>query len=259
MHLLDGIYDEAAARNLHLIFARMSDDQLTSDRFTPKILRELMADGLLINYNANIPPGMIERIKRQGMPAVWINTRQPNDCVFPDDLLGGQRAAEHLLALGHRRIAFANWNGWGHYSADDRWEGVQTALRAAGLEPFLSSSAARFNLNEIETALDALDQIRAQGVTAVVTYASETARLLLDAALLRGMAIPKDLSIVNFTDKTDFMLGLRLDAMYLPEYAIGCAAVQTLLQKIADGTYKAAPQAIPYEIQIGQTAIVHVP
>lgn len=253
--LLDGIYDEAASRNMHLIFARMSDEQLTSDRFTPKILRELMADGLLINYNAHIPPGMIARIEQQAMPAVWINTKQPTDCVFPDDLRAGQRAAEHLLALGHRRIGFVNWNSWAHYSAQDRWQGVQNAVQAAGLELMTYSLDERLELRDLPVATAALKQIRAQGVTAVITYARESARLLFDAAALTGVAIPRDLSVVNFTDIDDFMLGLQLDAMLLPEYEMGRAAVTTLMQKIGDRACKTPPQPFAYDLKPGQTAI----
>src|SRR6185295_16580276 len=106
--LLRGIHDGVAEHDYHMSLTVLPDDKLTSQGFVPKILRQWMADGLLINYHVDVPQRMIELIHEHGIPSVWINTKQKSDCAFPDDLGASREATEKLLALGHRRIFYAD-------------------------------------------------------------------------------------------------------------------------------------------------------
>jgi len=53
--LLRGIDEELARHNMHLTIARLPDEKLTREGYVPKILREWLSDGLLINYTSDIP------------------------------------------------------------------------------------------------------------------------------------------------------------------------------------------------------------
>jgi DNA-binding LacI/PurR family transcriptional regulator len=53
-------------------------------------------------------------------------------CVVFDDRRAGQLVAEHLLKLGHRRIAYINYLPMDSPQVE-RWEGFATELRAAGV------------------------------------------------------------------------------------------------------------------------------
>ena len=63
-------------------------------------------DGLLV---VSLPPtaAQLERLRAAGIPVVLVD-RQAEDApsVFTDDVAGGRLATEHLLELGHERIAF---------------------------------------------------------------------------------------------------------------------------------------------------------
>src|SRR4051794_20332710 len=61
--LLDGIDDELATRGMHLTVSRLTDEELSSDDILPKVLREYLADGMIVNYTHEIPPGMLELIR----------------------------------------------------------------------------------------------------------------------------------------------------------------------------------------------------
>src|SRR5215470_8292138 len=71
--LLDGLDDALAQHDMHLTVSRLTDEELTSDGFVPKVLRESMADGMIVNYTHDIPQAMLDLIHAHHAPAVWLN------------------------------------------------------------------------------------------------------------------------------------------------------------------------------------------
>jgi DNA-binding LacI/PurR family transcriptional regulator len=61
----------------------------------------------------------------------WAEGEPPHDWVDVDGALGTALAVEHLLATGHRRIAFLGWPGQSP-TGEDRRAGWLRAVRAAG-------------------------------------------------------------------------------------------------------------------------------
>ncbi len=100
-------------------------------------LFSLQADGVVIS--APVPddlPGLLRRFRQ---PMVVINHRcdQAIDQLHPDDQAGGRKATEHLLSLGHRRVAFFSGRHPGHPSELDRLTGYEAAMNAAGLSTWV--------------------------------------------------------------------------------------------------------------------------
>jgi DNA-binding LacI/PurR family transcriptional regulator len=256
--LLDGIDGELAKHNMHLVHAPLPDEQLTSDGFVPKILSQWMADGLLINYNAAIPARMIEVIEGHNIPSVWMNSKQKHDCVYPDDFGGGVLATEHLLALGHTRIAFVDYSHGQevppkHYSAVDRPGGYAQAMKAAGLEPRLICASGW--LTPRERIAFTLDWLRADDrPTAVITYSSFEALPIYHAATaVLGMRLPQALSLATFADFPVDDLGVSIATVVIPRAELGRTAVRMLLQKIEAPARDLAPLALPLSFQPGET------
>src|SRR3982751_6196015 len=102
--LLDGIHDGLAASDLHLTVAKVPDEKLNSEDYVPKILRTLMSDGLLVNYTHHLPEHLVEIVEQRQLPAVWINSKQPHDAIYPNNRRGAMLATERLLNLGHKKI-----------------------------------------------------------------------------------------------------------------------------------------------------------
>lgn len=136
MPLWEGVLGELAAHDLHLIVQQMPDLLLCDESFVPKMLREWMCDGLLIDYTHAIPPRLLQIIHETHTPAVWLNARLPQDCIHPDDRGAGEEAGRRLLDLGHARVAYASHLDAHppqdvHFSVADRREGLRSTLAAA--------------------------------------------------------------------------------------------------------------------------------
>ena len=247
----EGILDALEAAGMHLILSRFADATLTDKEQMPRILNELRADGLLINYNTNLPEHLAERIAQNNIPAVWMNSRQEFDCVYPDDFGAAHRATQHLLSLGHRKIAFATHTGTTHYSYADRIGGYAQAMHDAGLAPQIIEMWHELcGIPERDTVISWLN---GDAPTAFLTYTMDTAAALFAAALALGLRVPTDLSLLTFHANPVSLLGPAIATMLLPERDIGRKAVETLLAKINGPEQTFAPITVPLAFTEGET------
>ncbi len=251
--LLDSIHDALARRDMHLMVAKLPDEKLTSEGFVPKVLREWMSDGLLINYNRDIPRRMIELIEEHRIPAVWINCKRDADCVHPDDFGGGKAAAEHLLRLGHRRIAYAEFSTdpqARHYSEVDRREGYAEAMRAAGLPPrLLRPEPLSHGPDRVQLARRWL--AGGDRPSAVVAYAF--AEAVHHAATAAGLRVPHDLSVIGFAQRPDYAICATPSAVVIPAGQLGEAAVEMLADKMARPPEPLPPRVLAVRLVAGET------
>ncbi len=249
--LLDGIDEALAETDLHLTLARLPDEKLTDNAVMPKLLRQLASDGLLINYNAHIPQRMIDLIARFDLPGVWINSKQPHDCIYPDDEKAGFDATQLLLQAGHTRIAFVDYT-YGktpvrrHYSNTDRRAGYARAMLDAGLTPRLICGDDHLPLEQ------RIDFTRAwlgrdDRPSAVVCYTHHESAPILTTADRMGLSIPRDLSIVTVHDEVVRHYDIPVPTLVLPEREIGRRAVEMLRRRIEESSVMPAV-AVPCTI-----------
>jgi LacI family transcriptional regulator len=248
--LVQGLHDALARRGHHLIVSILDDVVLTDPDRVPRLLQERLADGLLMNYNEHIPAALAELIRRHRLPCVWLNVKQPEDAVYPDDRAATRTIAERLLELGHRRIAYADRSHPAsrlaacHYSASDRLDGYRRALRQAGLpervwmrdDPLWQGDA-----------IDALTQVLASDdrPTAIVGYADTSVSAAVAASRLAGLRIPADLSVAAVADCGWDRQGLGLTMILQDWSGVAEAAVAMLCRKIEDDNRPQPSVAVP--------------
>jgi DNA-binding LacI/PurR family transcriptional regulator len=264
--LLDGLDDELAHHNMHLTVSRLTDEQLSRDDILPKVLREYMADGMIVNYTHQIPPRMLELIHAHHTPAVWVNAKLGEDCVYPDDIGAAESATARLISMGHRRIALLHlispkvFGSYSfdqvrprlHFSVGDRAEGYVRAMRAAGL-PARVAHHDRFvpdeeQVDACRTLLSGPDR-----PTAVMLYSENDLSALLCAAAELRLSVPADLSVQVFYPVLPWVAGRQVSAVQIPTEEIGRRAVRMLLRKIELPDESCAPEAVPYTVDLGQT------
>lgn len=248
--LMQGIQQALSRRQMHLILASVSDEKLDDGTFLPSVLREWSVDGFLVNYNIEFPPRLVDVIESNNLPSVWINTKRPHDCVYPDDVAAGRTLTKKLLELGHQRIAFFTHRALdGHHSVPDRYAGYEQAMRSAGLQPQLlvypdlNWDDAEGGLRYARSMLQSADR-----PTAVVAYeALEAHRILLASCSLR-LKLPADLSLATFHENDLNGSGFPITVLVLPEEEMGAASIELLLRRV-DGEPHIAPRAIePWEL-----------
>jgi LacI family transcriptional regulator len=259
-HLIDGIDDELGLHNMHLTVSRLTDEELSTTDFIPKVLREHMADGMIVNYTHEIPPRMLELIHSHHTPAVWLNAKLDADCVYPDDFNASKRATEELITLGHKRIALVHLisrGGWQgefdenrarfHYSAFDRAHGYATAMRAAGLSPRVVSHE-RF-VHESEQMAVCRELLSGDDrPTAVLAYSEGEGQSIVCAAMSLGLRVPQDLSVLVFAAFSHFIGGHHMSVVAVPTEEVGRCAVRMLLAKLVGPDIVCPPKAIAFEI-----------
>jgi len=241
--LLLGITDELQRNDMHLVVSEVHDARLKDANYLPKVVREVAADGLLINMMTQIPAPLLETLHSLNAPAVWVNKKQPEDAVHPDDIHAGRWATEHLIGLGHKRIAFMVSYDMQrtdlHYSVYDRRQSYADVMQKAGLEPqILSLPATPHTLEEIraDQRLQYMIEILSDDSrpTAVVAYTHNIVLPLLQAAAHLGLLLPRDLSVVMFSDGPNRDIGRPVTTVCQRMSEVGHEAVKMLLRKIED-------------------------
>lgn len=121
------------------------------------------------------------------------------DAVLPDNTAGGRSITEHVLSLGHRRIAFVA-GPRALTTVADRLAGAAQALEEAGLSiediPVIEEAFTRDGGTlAMQRVLDDHPD-----VTAVIALNDDMAIGVLAALRARGLAVPKDISVAGFDD-----------------------------------------------------------
>lgn len=243
--MLDGIHDRLADEDYHLIVTRVAEAlDSTKANELPKVLRENVSDGFLINYAHELPTAIFRHIRRLQIPLVWINFGYARDCVALDDARSARLAVERLIAAGHRRIAYVHHRPSPHYSAAERAAGYEAAMRAAGLP--CETRQEREVLPEGQVQQAYLAWLRSPSrPTAIVCYSRETTLLVLTAAVESHLEVPRDLTIVQFGEWDAFQLGQRIFTVGLPWYELGAAAAEMLLAKLQHPRRRFARRRLP--------------
>jgi LacI family transcriptional regulator len=181
-------------------------------------------------------PDLLARIARQAVPTVQTFTLSPNRaCVGFDNAAAMARATNYLLDLGHRRFGVITGTRRDNDRSTARVEGIVGALAARSLrirpEHDIQVS------HGIRDGRDALRHILSAGgkpPTAVLCGTDQLAFGAMIEAEARGLAVPRDLSLVGFND-ADYAAFLRpsLTTVRMQSAEIGLAAADHLLARMA--------------------------
>ena len=170
------------------------------------------------------------------IPAVFVTCHADwGDVVAGDDTHGARLATEHLLALGHRRIAYFA-DPIAEDPADrERQASFATTMRAAGLTPVMlrwQSAPNRVLCDGMDADFDSVLR-GTDRPTAIFAANDLTAIEVLDSADRLGIPVPEQLSVVGFDDL--MLAGLariNLTTIAQPKTTLARLAVQTIAARI---------------------------
>jgi LacI family transcriptional regulator len=201
---------------------------------------------------------------QSGPKLVLVNRRVDSDAipaVTGDDHKGVRLAVEHLIELGHRRIAHLAgsqtlYTGW------SRYEGFVDAMQAAGvaIDPGLVVYSNAFTEREGARCCSQLLE-RRRDFTAIVAGNDLLALGCYDALQARGLRCPDDVSVVGYNDMP-FVDRFRppLTTVRVPHYELGATAAELMLEQLQE--HEAPPRQLllaPELVVRGSTAPVRRP
>lgn len=174
--------------------------------------RDVPMDGAVV-FHCDPHSPALDWLQRRRLPLVYVDQIPSAEIpsVNVDDRGGARAAAEHLVALGHRRIGIVSVDivpPYGvqtelplerqSYVAYERIAGWGGVLTAAGIEPVIVNQPHPTEGDGYE-ALELL-LAAAPDTTGVLCFADTLAHGVMLAAQSRGMTLPQDLSVVGFDD-----------------------------------------------------------
>jgi DNA-binding LacI/PurR family transcriptional regulator len=121
------------------------------------------------------------------------------DAVRAGDSRGMSDVVDHLVSLGHRRIA--HFTGYGSIGKD-RQAGYRRAMHRHGLDEHMAVVEGDFTENFAPAAVDAFLDGDIEPPTAIVAANDRSAVGLLDALQRRGVSVPGDISVTGYDDST---------------------------------------------------------
>lgn len=232
--IIRGVEETLERAGLSMVLTATHDEASRHRRWMARVVEHGTDGAILVLPDEHF--AHLEELRRHGIPVALVDDRGESPPGVPSvgatNFAGGFAATEHLLSLGHRRVAMIS--GPAFKSTRERAAGYRTALQEAGIppEPLLEKpggfvagtgyEAARelLRLQDPPTAIFTGNDLQAMGVY----------RALYEA----GLRIPDDVSVLGFDDLPFArLLTPALTTVRQPVREMGALATRMLLRTIA--------------------------
>jgi len=222
-----GIEELAFANGYSVLMGDARYDDARVTRYIDMV-RNRQADGLIL-MNGWIPASIPEAKLPQTVIALELIAGSALPTVAIDNRKAARLATEHLLSLGHRRIAHITGPA-GMLMSDERHEGYLEALRVAGITPDPALTyVGNYHLGSGEAAIRGFADNKV-GFTGLFCSNDEMAVGAINALRGFGKRVPQDISVVGFDDM-DYALSSdpQLTSVRQPRREIGRQAMQMMV------------------------------
>jgi len=219
-----------APEHVNLVFMGSANENLETSIYS---LVERGVDALI--FGRPIPNHDIVNtfLEKRGIPFLVLDQNSDNeaqDRIMVDEYGGGASAAQHLLDLGHQKIAVVT-----PFEMTDnmleRLNGFVETLKAVNIVPIAQVESALSK----HGGLAAAQEVTQSGATAVFVINDEMAIGLMRGLKNAGVKVPDDISVVGYddTDYAEFVIP-ALTTVAQPVQAIGDEALQMILNRLAN-------------------------
>lgn len=230
-----GIEDASFKQNYNVVLCNTEGDLEKQISYTNVLIQNQVAG--IVFVAAGVSTELVEDLQRRQVPLVVVDREVPDvavDTVLTDHYQGGRLATQHLVDLGHRRIACIS-AGSELSPSSDRVTGYQDVLRENGLavdEQLIVRGDFQY-----KSGFEAAQQLLALAEPPTAVFASNDLMAVgcISAATQQGLRVPEDLSVVGFDDvRLASFTNPPLTTIAQPKREIGTLAVDMLLARIND-------------------------
>jgi LacI family transcriptional regulator len=257
--IVRGIEDRLATEGYTALLAN-SDNDPDKERLHFETMKGRQVEGFIMATAQRDHP-LIEDAIAADTPIVMVNRTVESPravAVIPDDRAGTKLAVDHLVSLGHRRIA--HLVGPKRFSTGlIRYQSFIEAMREHDVEPDPDLIKFTETFTEVEGART-FNQILDAGTPFTAVFAGNDLIALgcYDVMSERGLRCPEDLSVVGFND-IPLLDKMRppLTTIRIPHYEIGVRAAELVLERLQDPTAAPVTISLPPELIVrGSTSPV---
>jgi LacI family transcriptional regulator len=241
------IEDSARARNV-LVFAGSCEEDATRERELIGSFSDRRVDGIIVVPASHDHLYLYEE-QRAGTALVFVDRPAGHldaDSVVSDNLGGSVEAVEHLLAHGHRRIAFLG-DLLSISTAHDRLEGYTRALLRSGLphDPEL----VRTELRDPEAAAAAVGELLALPDPPTALFTSQNLLTIGGVRALRRAGLERHVALIGFDDvPLADLVEPAISVVAQDPQGIGQAAAELLFRRLDGDTSPSVHHAMPVEL-----------
>ena len=249
--LVSGIEQRTLELGYTLLLCTTRGDPLREELYLD-LLRSKQVDGALVD-GLVLPPERISRFVSEGFPIVCLDRSidAPSvPLVQVDNKLGARIAAEHLLELGHTRIAHVTGDPALRISRD-RADGYAAALRDAGIDP-APELVAPGGFTE-DGGYEATRTLLARRPRPTAVFAANdlSAVGVIEAIVEKGLRVPDDVSVVGFDDlRLAAYTTPPLTTIHQPAREIGERATSLLLDLTTGKKVRRLRHLLPPELVV---------
>jgi len=247
--LVQGV-EETARNSGYSVFLSSSYRDYARELEVVRSFHERRTSGIIIT-GSQIDTDYLDLDDRFPLPVVLINCRTYPYSVSADMRTGAKQAVEHLVQLGHRRIAFVS--NLSIHTNLDRRAGYRQVLRKHDIP--IDDSLIVEGDGMLEGGARAGQQLLnlPQPPTAIFCFNDMTAVGVLTALREAGLQVPRDCSVVGFDDlEMSAYFSPPLTTVRQPCYRMGQAAIRMLLQLIR-GESDVQAEVLPTELVVRET------
>lgn len=231
-------------------------DQLDKQRTFIDTLLQLGADGVIMSPAIGTPPEDIRMAEENGLPAVLI-ARNVEGAAVPvfrgDDAYGTALATNHLISLGHWRIAMIG--GTDQTSTGrDRYQGYVNAMQRAGLP--IGTDWRIPGPRTKQAGFEAAAQFLAlkDKPTAAVCWNDLVAIGLMNGILRAGLQPGIDISVTGYDDLEEASIATpALTTVWNGQREVGRLAARALLDKLGGEPVRPSQELIKPELHVRQS------
>jgi DNA-binding LacI/PurR family transcriptional regulator len=228
--ILDGISGVAADVGYRMLIATGNRDPAAEVEALDSLL-ELRSDGVIL-LGPRLDASTLGRAGREVPLALVgsVHRLAGVDSVANDDVLGAALAVEHLVGLGHRRIAHVD--GGRGAGAAERRAGYVSAMRRQGLASEVNVASGDFT--EEGGYGGGRQLLRAHRPPTAVFASNDMAAIgVLEAADEAGLQVPGDVSLVGYdNNELAALRHIALTTIHQPRREIGEMAMRALLRRV---------------------------
>lgn len=216
-------------------------------------LRAKQVDGLVVIPYSE-PAALLRPILQAKIPVVLLEHDMPGvPCIAIEEFRGGQIGTEHLLGLGHRRIALLRQTPTSALSSE-RVNGYQAALSQAGIA-YDSSLVVECNATQAE-GYRVMGELLAlpEPPTAIFAHNDVLALGACHAIRQAGLRVPEDVSVVGYDDITSAAyLNPPLTTVHFPKAEMGRRAGELILGLLRGEGASVATRTLPVELIVRES------